>query len=155
MAKRNKSWKDQIHTIDQRRDAISELVDEYAAWDTVAVLRNMQDLRDQTDELDMRKQRLSERIEAIGQVIADRWATEGIESMNVEGMGTFSIYTKLHVSAPDKETYHTWLRANNLESLIQPQVAAKTTEALVRERLEEGLPCDGIGLTIHYKTTVR
>ena len=155
MAKRNKSWKDQIHTLDQRRDAIKELTDEYTAWDTVAMLRSMQELREQDDELDMRKQRISERIEAIGQVIADRWEKEGIASLNVDGLGTFSVHTKLHVSATDKETYHAWLRANNLESLIQPSVAAKTTEALVRERLEEALPCDGIGLAIHYKTIVR
>lgn len=155
MATRNKSWKDQIHNIDQRRDAIFELVNEYVAWETVAMLRTMQELRENDDELDMRKQRISERIEAIGQVIADRWEKEGIASMNVDGLGTFTAQTKLYVSAPDKETYHAWLRANNLESLIQPSVAAKTTEALVRERLEDGLPCDGFGLAIHYKTIVR
>jgi hypothetical protein len=155
MAKRNKSWKDQLHTLDQRRDAISEIVADYETKDTVAVLREMQELRSEDDQLGLQKQRISERIEAIGQVIADRWDKEGIASLNVEGLGTFSIHTKLHVSAPDKETYHAWLRANNLDSLIQPQVAAKTTEALVRERLEDGLPCDGIGLAIHYKTIVR
>lgn len=115
----------------------------------------MQELREQTDNLDLQKQRLSERIDAIGQVVADRWDKEGITSMNVEGLGTFSAQTKLYVSAPDKETYHQWLKDNNLESLIQPTVAPKTTEALVRERLEEGLPCDGFGLAIHYKTVVR
>ena len=155
MAKRNKSWKDQIHTLDQRRDAISELVQEYSPTETVTLLRTLQELREQTDNLDLQKQRLSERIEALGQVIADRWDKEGITSMNVEGLGTFSAQTKLYVSASDKELYHEWLRANNLETLIQPTVAPKTTEALVRERLEEGLPCDDIGLNIHYKTIVR
>jgi hypothetical protein len=107
------------------------------------------------DQLDLAKQRLSERIEAVGQLVADRWDKEGITSMNVEGLGTFTAQTKLYVSAPDKETYHKWLRDNSLETLIQSSVAPKTTEALVRERLEEGLPCDGFGLSIHYKTLVR
>lgn len=107
------------------------------------------------DKLDLQKQRLSERIEAIGQVVADRWDAEGIASMNVEGLGTFSAQARLYVSASDKVVYHEWLKSNNLESLIQPTVAPKTTEALVRERLEEGLPCDGLGLNIHYKTIVR
>ena len=155
MAKRNKSWKDQIHTLDQRRDAISELVQEYHPKDTVTLLRTLQELREQTDNLDLQKQRLSERIEAVGQLVADRWDKEGITSMNVEGLGTFSAQTKLYVSASDKALYHEWLKANNLETLIQPTVAPKTTEALVRERLEEGLPCDDIGLSIHYKTVVR
>ncbi len=75
--------------------------------------------------------------------------------MNVEGVGTFSVQPKLHVSAGDKELYHRWLRENGLETLIQPTVAPKTTEALVRERLEEGLPCDGIGLNIHFRRVVR
>lgn len=119
------------------------------------MLRTLSELHEQDDELDMRKQRISERVDAIGQLVADRWEQEGIESMNVEGLGTFSAQTKLYVSAPDKETYHQWLRDNNLESLIHPTVAAKTTEALVRERLELGLPCDGFGLAIHYKTVVR
>jgi hypothetical protein len=155
MAKRNKSWKDQLHTLDQRRDAISELVVEYGVHDTPNLLRRMQTLREEIDLLDLQKQRLSERVEAIGQTVADRWETEGVTSMNVEGLGTFSVQTKLYVSAPDKALYHQWLRDNHLETLIQPTVAAKTTEALVRERLEEGLPCDGFGLSVHYKTIVR
>ena len=155
MAQRNKSWKDQIHSMDQRRDATQALVQELAPLDTVALLRSLQETRERMDNLDLQKQRLSERIEAIGQVVADRWDAEGIASMNVEGLGTFSAQARLYVSASDKALYHQWLRDNNLESLIQPTVAPKTTEALVRERLEEGLPCDGLGLNIHYKTIVR
>lgn len=155
MAKRNKSWKDQIHTLEQRRDAITELVQEYTPRVTVDLLRTMQELREQKDQLDLRNQRLSERIDAIGQVVADRWEREGTTSQTVEGLGTFSAQTKLYVSAPDKALYHQWLRDNHLEDLIHPTVAPKTTEALVRERLEDGLPCDGFGLSVHYRTVVR
>jgi len=155
MAKRNKSWKDQIHTLEQRKDAISELSLEYRQQDTVPLLRTLQGLKERMDSLDLQKQRLSERVESIGQVVADRWDTEGIESLAVEGLGTFTAYPKLYVSTRNKEEYHAWLRANQLEDLIQPSVAPKTTEAMVRERLEEGLPCDGLGLNIHYKTSVR
>lgn len=155
MAKRNKSWKDQLHTLDQRREAILELVEQYTPEESEDLLRDLQNLRTQQDELDLKKQRLSERIDAISQVMADRWDAAGVSSMKIDDLGTFSLQVKLHVSTADKEVYHAWLRENGYETLIQPTVAPKTTESMVRERLEEGLPCDNIGLNIHYRTVVR
>jgi hypothetical protein len=42
-----------------------------------------------------------------------------------------------------------------MEVLIQPTVAPKTTESLVRERIEQGLPVDQMGLTVNYKSLVK
>jgi len=78
-----------------------------------------------------------------------------VNSMNVVGVGTFSLQRKLHVSTADKEVYHAWLRDNGLEELLQLNVPPKTTEALVRERLEDGKPHEHMGLTVFFKNVVR
>jgi phosphate uptake regulator len=153
--KRDKTWKNQMHTLDQRKDAVGALVDEFKPQPTVALLTELQALKLQDDQLKTEIQRLSERIEALVQVVADRWLEEGIQGMDVEGVGSFALQHRLYVSAGDKDQYKQWLRDNGMGGLIQETVAPKTTEALVRERLEDGLPCDEMGLNIHYKTVVR
>jgi uncharacterized protein YprB with RNaseH-like and TPR domain len=75
--------------------------------------------------------------------------------LDVDGVGTFSINLRLFVSTKDKEAYHQWLKDNDMEVLIQPTVAPKTTESLVRERIEQGLPVDQMGLTVNYKSLVK
>lgn len=148
-------WQGQKHTLTQRRDAVQDIMNLYMGEESVSLCRSMADIRQAKDVLEVEQQELSERLEAIGQVLADRWVAEGLSSMNVAGVGTFSLYPRLYVSAADKEVYFTWLRENGMEGLIQPAVASKTTESLVRERLEDGQPCDAMGLNITYKTTVK
>ena len=155
MARKKAGWTAQKHTLQQRRDAIQTLTDQFSTQESVALCRKIMDIREEQARLEVEAQRLSEQLEAVGQVLADRWTAEGITSLNVDGVGTFSLVPKLYVSAQDKEVYFQWLRENGQEGLIQPSVAPKTTEALVRERLEEGQPCDEMGLNITYKTTVR
>jgi hypothetical protein len=153
MAKRS-SWKDQKHNLEQRRDAVGAYTAEFASVDTNDLLRKIKELRDEDAKLEVLKQQISEKLEAISQVVCDRWELEGVSSMNIDG-DTYSVTTKLYVSASDKEKYFEWLKANGMENLIQQNVAPKTTESLVRERLEEGQPCEEMGLNIHFKTSIR
>jgi len=156
MARAKKStWQNQKHSLEQRRDAVQSMIDVYNQEGSVALCRLLADFRDESSRLDVRQQEISEHIEAIGQLLADRWSAEGMTSLNVEGLGTFSIHPKLYVSAAQKDVYFQWLRDNGMEALIQPAVPPKTTESLVRERLEEGQPCEGMGLNITYKSVVR
>lgn len=153
--KKGKDWKSQKHSLTQRRDAVSELKSTYQATDDVALLRKLQELKDEDQMLDMQKQQISEKVEAISEVVTDRWQAEGITSMNIAGVGTYSLHTKLYVGQADKEVYLQWLRDNGMEALIQPGVPPKTTESLVRERLEDGQPTDAMGLNVSFKLTVR
>lgn len=153
--KKTSSWKDQKHTLEQRRDAITSLSDTYRGLSSVDLCKKLVEIRSEQERLELEQQQLSEQVEAIGQLLADRWTEEGISSLEVADVGSFSLHNKLYVSAKDKPAYHQWLKDNGMDVLIQPQVAPKTTEALVRERLEQGLPCDEMGLNINYKLTVR
>jgi len=156
MARKTKAgWQQQKHSLEQRRDAVQTMMDAYRDEGSVALCRLMADFREELGQLELRQQEISEHLEAIGQLLSDRWIAEGQTSLTVEGLGTFSIYPKLYVSTAEKETYFQWLRDNGMEALIQPAVPAKTTESLVRERLEEGQPCEGMGLNITYKSIVR
>lgn len=155
MARKKAGWQQQKHTLEQRRDAVQTMMDAYREQGDVALCRLMADFREEATNLEVRQQEISEHLEAIGQVLSDKWVAEGQSSLTVDGLGTFSIYPKLYVSAADKDTYLQWLRDNGMEALIQPSVPPKTTEALVRERLEEGQPCEGMGLNITYKSIVR
>lgn len=153
--KKGADWKSQKHTLIQRRDAIQEMKSQYNEEDTVALLRLLQECRDEEQRLDMEAQRVSERIEAIQETVVDQWTATGLSSMTVAGVGAFSLHTKLYVSQGDKTQYLQWLRDNEMGALIQESVPPKTSEALVRERLEDGQPCDEMGLSISYKLTVR
>lgn len=155
MARKKAGWQNQKHSLEQRRDAVQTMMDVYREQGDVALCRLMADFREEATRLEVRQQEISEHLEAIGQVLSDKWVAEGQSSLTVDGLGTFSIYPKLYVSAADKDTYLQWLRDNGMEALIQPAVPPKTTESLVRERLEDGLPCEGMGLNITYKSIVR
>lgn len=155
MARKKAGWQNQKHNLEQRRDAVQTMMDAYREEGSVALCRRMTDFREELTRLEVRQQEISEHLEAIGQLLSDRWLAEGQTSLTVDGLGTFSIYPKLYVSTSDKEVYFQWLRDNGMEALIQPAVAPKTTESLVRERLEEGQPCESMGLNITYKSTVR
>lgn len=156
MARAKKAgWQNQKHNLEQRRDAVQTLMDTYRGQADVALCRLMVDFREEATRLDVRQQEISEHLEAIGQLLADKWIPEGQNSLTVEDLGTFSVHSKVYVSTAEKQTYFEWLRNNGMEALIQLAVPPKTTESLVRERLEEGQPCEGMGLNIHYKSVVR
>ena len=152
--KKTSSWKDQKHTLEQRRDAVADLERQYANETDENLCRLISELKNEKERLENEEQLISERLEAIGQVLSDRWDVTGHSSVTVDDV-TYSKQLRLYVSAADKEAYHQWLRENGMEVLIQPTVAAKTTEALVRERLENGEPTDQMGLKVTYKSTVR
>jgi hypothetical protein len=152
--KKTSSWKDQRHTLEQRRDAVADLERQYKGETNEDLCRLLDELKNEKERLENEVQLISERQEAIGQVLSDRWTETGASSMVVDGQ-TYSIQLRLYVSAKDKEAYHQWLKDNDMDVLIQQTVAPKTTESLVRERLENGLPCDEMGLNINYKSTVR
>jgi hypothetical protein len=153
--KKPSTWKEQRHTIEQRRDAVSTLEAQYKNEEDVALCKLLQELKEEKERLENEQQLISERMEAIGQVLSDRWSEAGYSSLDVDGVGTFSINLRLFVSTKDKEAYHQWLKDNDMEVLIQPTVAPKTTESLVRERIEQGLPVDQMGLTVNYKSLVK
>lgn len=153
--KKQSTWKEQRHTIDQRRDAIATLEAGYKNENDVDLCKMLHELKSEKERLENELQLISERREAIGQVLADRWQEAGYSSLDVDGVGTFSIDVRLFVSTKDKEAYHQWLKDNDMEVLIQPTVAPKTTESLVRERMEQGLPVDQMGLTVNYKSLVK
>jgi len=152
--KKQSTWKEQRHTLEQRRDAISSLESQYKNETNEDLCRLLSELKSEKERLENEIQLISERAEAIGQVLSDRWAETGMSSMVVDDQ-TYSIQMRLYVSTKDKEAYFQWLKDNDMEVLIQPTVAAKTTESLVRERMEQGLPVDEMGLTVNYKSLVK
>lgn len=152
--KKEASWKDQRHTLEQRKDAVAELTAQYSSETDEALCGLLTELKSEKERVENELQLISERVEAIGQVLSDRWELTGHTSVTI-GDVTYSKQLRLYVSAANKEQYHQWLKDNGMEVLIQPTVAPKTTEALVRERLENGLSCDDMGLKVNYKSTVR
>ena len=152
--KHKASWKDQIHTLEQRREAVDELVTTYQNEVDENLCRMLSELKAEKERLEVELQRISERREAIGQVLDVRWDAKGINSIEVDGE-EYSRDFKLYVSTGDKAAYFQWLRQNEMSVLIQETVAAKTTESLVRERLESGKSVDGMGLNVHFKSVVK
>lgn len=154
--KKQATWKDQRHTLEQRKDAVAELTAQYSNESDEALCRMLSELKAEKERLENELQLISERQEAVGQTLADRWEVSDQTSVTIDDV-TYSRQLRLYVSAANKELYHEWLRENEMGDLIKETVAPKTTEALVRERLENGMSVDqdAMGLKVNYKNTVR
>jgi hypothetical protein len=152
--KKKPSWKDQRHTLEQRREAVDALVNRYQTESDEELCRMISELNNEKERLKNELQQVSERLEAVGQTLDTRWEPLGISSIEVDGV-TYSREMKIHASVANKEVYFAWLRENGMEVLIQETVAAKTTEALVKERLEDGHDVEHMGLSLFYKSVVK
>ena len=153
MSKR--SWTHQKHSLEQRTAEVTELHNTYREAQTTELLDILQVLRDQKLELECQQQKVSERLEAVTDIVTQRWEQEGISSMKVNGQ-TFALKHKLYVSQANKEVWHSWLKENGHGDVIQPYVAPKTSEALVRELIETGqrVVFDEMGINVSFRTTL-
>jgi len=121
-----------------RKEIIDELKKQFVGKTDEELLREFATRRELMMELAKQGDDVAKESEAITQLILDRWETTGVEKMELEGLGTFSISDDIYPTIKNKEDLFIWLRANQFGDLIKEQVNHQSLASLVKERLEKG-----------------
>ena len=91
------------------------------------------------------------RLTAYEQILTDQFEAAGITQVRLESGETISTQIKPYARVADKQAFRQWCLANGLEeALVLPWT---TTNALVTDRLVEGLP-EPDGIDTYKQTTV-
>ena len=91
------------------------------------------------------------RLTAYEQILTDQFEAAGITQVRLESGETISTQIKPYARVADKQAFRQWCLANGLEeALVLPWT---TTNALVTDRLVEGLP-EPDGIDTFKQTTV-
>lgn len=72
------------------------------------------------------------------ELIPAKMEEEGVETVRYEGIGRVALTGDMYAQTLDKEALYAWLRENNLEDLIQPNVNASTLKATIKARIKKG-----------------
>lgn len=88
------------------------------------------------------------------EVIPEKMDNEGVQSINIKGLGTLYLSAEVLVSTkqamgPDLQD---WLRENGFEDLITETINASTLGAWVREQMKAGNPVPDWCLNIHPRS---
>ena len=108
------------------------------------LIEEMDRVRGQMDALDDVWKPLQKRYDELrlGEIPAEM-AAEDVTSIK-GGFGRCTLQSDLHVSAPNKQNLHQWLKDGGNGDLIVPTVNAQTLKAFCKEQMGKGveLPSD-------------
>ena len=108
-------------------------------------------LREEKDRLKETLAALNVRVGAVEQLIADSFEASGITQVRLDSRDTISTQIKPYARIADRHKFRAWCVANGLEDALQ--LPWQTTNALVSERLVEGLD-EPDGIDTYKQTTV-
>lgn len=134
--------------------------DNAAMKSLVEMGNELQDLRDDLDELHKREKLLKERYDSLRlSIIPDLMQKVGLVA---DGKGRFSnsrgglisLRTDMHAGFPKEEEgrVHAWLRKNKMGDVIRPYVHPQTFKSLMREQLADGKAIPEF-VKVHYETS--
>lgn len=84
-------------------------------------------------------------------IVPEKMNADGISTINLKGIGRFSIRDELRVSAKGdkKQDLQVWLEENGYEELISTTINSSTLKAFVKERMVAGEDYPDEFLNIH------
>jgi len=120
--------------------------------DTGSYARLYEDARQRKAAAEALLKSIEDEIEALTQLLADRFDNEGLGSIKLENGTNISIWHEPYAQVEDRETFRLWCINNGLEkSLALPW---QTTNSLTKERLLHGEP-EPDGVTCFSKVKIR
>jgi hypothetical protein len=137
----------------ERVDALKKLfrVDPELS-DTASYARLYEDARQRKQAAEALLKSIEDEIEAVTQLLADRFDNEGLGSIKLENGTNISIWHEPYAQVEDKERFRQWCLRNGLErSLALPW---QTMNSLTKERLLLGDP-EPDGVTCFSKVKIR
>ena len=122
--------------LQMHKDRLRENYDDYNLYMLVAMMYKAQaekeDLEEQLSKVQAEFDLL--RLE----LIPAKMEGDGIEGIRYEDIGRVSLTADMYAQTLNKDALYDWLRDNNLEDLIQPNVNASTLKAVIKARIKKG-----------------
>ena len=122
----------------------TEMENEYSKYDGVSLV----DLVHAMSTLQNRKETLEDQLKIVNKEfdflritkIPAKMEEDGVDRINVTGIGRVSLTADMHVSvkADQKSEFFTWLRDNGRGDLLQENINPSTLKAAVKKMFREG-----------------
>lgn len=131
-----------INTDGSQQDRVEALKKVLAQDDeldsTTAYAKAYQDARQRKEAVEALLKSVEDEIEALTQMMADRFENEGLTGMKLDDGANVSIHYEPYAQVVDKESFRLWCIKNGLERSLQ--LAWQTTNSLTKEMLVDGKP---------------
>ena len=122
----------------------TEVENEYAKYDDLSLV----DLVHAMSTMQSRKEALEDQLKIVNKEfdflritkIPTKMEEDGVDRINVTGIGRVSLTADMHVSvkADQKSEFFTWLRDNGRGDLLQENINPSTLKAAVKKMFREG-----------------
>ena len=122
----------------------TEIDNEYAKYDAVSLV----DLVHAMSTVQSRKDALEDQLKTVNKEfdflritkIPTKMEEDGVDRINVTGIGRVSLTADMHVSvkADQRSEFFTWLRDNGRGDLLQENINPSTLKAAVKKMFREG-----------------
>ncbi len=111
-------------------------------------------LQDERDALEMQEKLASKKVEEMMPKLVAEFETAKMQSINLNGIGTFYMDAQTFPKVEDNDTLIAWMKKNKLADLVKTTVNYQTLRGLCNERRHGNLPMPE-GVTTYDKTTIK
>lgn len=121
-------------------------------------IERLAELRDVKSQLQEELSKVQQEIDVLTAEINEEMLINGINSINVEGVGTVFLSSRLYASCrqDNMPKLQRWLKEIGQEGLLRPYVSSQTLSAFVRERMDKGEPIpEFINVTVKPGVNIR
>ena len=118
------------------KDRLREKYDDYNLYMLVAMMYKAQAEKENLEEYLSKAQAEFDLLRL--ELIPAKMEADGIEGIRYEDIGRVSLAADMYAQILDKVALCDWLRDNNLEDLIQPNVSSSALKAVIKARIKKG-----------------
>ena len=104
------------------------------------VLRQYKDVRDRLDALSRDAKVLEDEKQRLQEQIAEAFQREGMKTVNLEGLGKFTVYTTSFPRIQDSEQFENWRKSQGIPFDVFYSVNAGKLRGYCNEQGEQGGP---------------
>ena len=124
----------------------------YASWSTKEIFKELLVLRTGLDIAESEAKEARKEYDYFSMnIVPERMVDEGINNINVEGIGRISIRADMKVSTLShlRVQLYGWLAEHGHSDLLTETINASTLKAFIREQMQEGNPIPDEFVSIH------
>ena len=104
------------------------------------ILRQYKDVRDRLDALSRDAKVLEDEKQRLQERISDAFQTDGVKTVNLEGLGKFTVYTTSFPRGSDSEVFEDWRKGQGIPFDVFYSVNAGKLRGYCNEQSEQGGP---------------
>lgn len=118
------------------------------------LLAQLQDAQEERKRLEQQDKALSKDIEELQKKLVPAFEADGMQSINLDGVGTFYLEAQTFPKVEDNPLMLKWFRNHKMASLIKETVNWQTLRGEANSRLKDNLPLPD-GISTYNKTVVK